>query len=97
MIAFWVLSTLMVVLAMPYVGYLVLPQALQIRRPRFLFGMFTIAAAVTVAGYLAGDRNDVFMFCQDFDIAGDARPNNCYDPVLGRRIDQPAETGEAAE
>ena len=52
---------------------------------------------MTVAGYLAGDRNDVFMFCQDFDIAGDARPDNCYDPVLGRRIDQPAETGEAAE
>jgi hypothetical protein len=77
----FVLATLSYLVCLPYALYLVIeiinPQILTLQGWGPKLGLVAAAGFFLTAGYGAGVRNDLFMTCHDFEIAGDTPPSNC--------------------
>ncbi|NVK30560.1 MAG: hypothetical protein HWE20_06125 [Gammaproteobacteria bacterium] len=69
-------------IALPFIMYLMLklivPGFADIKARRLKWGVIAIALCIGAIGWLAGQNNDYLLHCSDFEIAGSAKPSNCY-------------------
>lgn len=80
-----VLTLLTALVAIPHILYLLTPIAMpdlyQVRGTRRIAQLVLLTALITAASFTIGYRNDLFMTCEEFSIAGNAEPVNCrHDP-----------------
>lgn len=73
-----------VLVVLPYTAYLLISitqeEAVTIRPKRLLSYLIAITILVGLLSFWLGANNDVLLTCEDFRVAGDALPNNCYTP-----------------
>ena len=71
-----------VLLSVPYIVYFlimaVVPEVETIRSKKLQFGLVAIVGILALCGFLAGSKNYLLMTCEDFLIAGDTEPANCW-------------------
>lgn len=76
------LTALTGLLALPHIIRILLratlPQATELDNPRLDRGLIMLTVAVALIGCLAGRYNNLIVTCEDFVIAGDDPPANCW-------------------
>lgn len=73
---------LITIISIPNLGYaiLIITQGEVLRLPRRMLGsLITIVIAVAIAGYFVGSNHEFFVTCDEFTVAGDFAPPDCYD------------------
>ncbi|TNF96118.1 MAG: hypothetical protein EP297_10640 [Gammaproteobacteria bacterium] len=77
----FLLATISYLICLPYAIYIIVqivnPELLTLKGRGPKVSMIIVSVCFLVLGYLTGEHNYLFMTCEDFDIAGDMRPENC--------------------
>lgn len=75
------LRAAVLLICLPFSIYVALtivnPDLLRVRRPRYRLALLLLVGIIFVSGYSVGARNDLFLTCGDFAIAGEHMPDNC--------------------
>ena len=73
---------LVVFLSVPFIVYFlvmaVVPGVEQISSKKLQFGLVGIILVIGLSGFTAGRNNFLLMTCEDFNVAGDTEPANCW-------------------
>ena len=76
------LEWLLLLGSLPYIAYIMLsvatPDAMELNNPRLIVGLIVCFLMVNVASFSAGYLDWVFMTCDNFTLAGDEAPENCW-------------------
>lgn len=79
----FLLATVSYLFCLPYAIYIVVeivnPDLLTLKGWKPKIGMIVVALFFLSIGILSGERNYLFMTCNDFEIAGDTPPTNCLE------------------
>lgn len=54
-----------------------MPEVAAVRGTRQTLNLAILTVAIAAASFVIGYRNDLFMACADFEVAGNAQPTNC--------------------
>jgi hypothetical protein len=77
-----ILMISVVFLSVPFIVYFlvmaVVPGVEQISSKKLQLGLVAIILVIGLSGYTAGWNNFLLMTCEDFNVAGDTEPANCW-------------------
>ncbi|WP_371170834.1 hypothetical protein [Aliiroseovarius sp. 2305UL8-7] len=70
--------------SIPYIAYILFsvaaPEAVELHDRRLFYWLIAILLLVNVISYFVGAFNYAFLSCEDFIVAGDEAPSNCWKP-----------------
>ena len=76
------LEWVLLVAALPYIGYIlisiVVPETMEIKTRKLQIWLVICIILINGASYFTGYHNQYFFTCEDFKIAGDTPPHNCW-------------------
>lgn len=77
-----ILGFLSIFVALPYTAYLILKitqeEKLKLKPKSLFMSIFLVVLVISIVAYLVGYYNYMFLFCEDFTVAGYHTPSNCW-------------------
>ena len=82
-----ILTFLTVLLSLPYILYhlvfMLVPGAQAIYSTKLIITLFLLTLLIGSIGFLVGSHHRLFLYCQDFEAAGNKVPENCLPTANG--------------
>ena len=76
------LEWILLIGALPYIGFIlisiVVPETMEIKSRKLQFWLVICIILINGASYFIGYNNEYFFTCEEFRIAGDTPPDNCW-------------------